>query len=248
MKVLIIGAGFLGTQIASKLVQSTTTYVTKTKPDLDLKIKQIILNDSCYQKLGQLLKKFDTIVITVAPSTRSDYQKTYSTLAHALHKALKKSIGKTLIYTSSTSVYREKDGGFVNESALLDLEKSPILIEAEKKLLSLSKHRVVIARLSGLYGNNRALTDMLKRYQTNPIAPKMLNLCSDVLAKNFILYAIKYPIRGIFNVSEKTVLNTTLYEEIFFQKPLVDLNAPSFHGGSKQITSKRLKNLPNFFI
>jgi nucleoside-diphosphate-sugar epimerase len=61
----------------------------------------------------------------------------------------------TLVFTSSTSVYAQKDGGVVDERSPAEPshDKGRILREAEKLVLS---NRGIVARLGGIYGPGRS--------------------------------------------------------------------------------------------
>jgi len=83
-----------------------------------------------------------------------------------------------LVYTSSTGVYGDHDGEFVDESTPLDptTEKTRVLVEAERIARERSAEYGIdgtVARFSGLYGPNRY---RLERYLEGPVTEGYLNM------------------------------------------------------------------------
>lgn len=247
MKILLIGCGFLGTHVAACLKKKASVTVTKTSApcpinDVDFEL----LKPNTYTKVHSLVKNFDIIIVT-ASAGRYDYATSYLCLARMLVKALKAHKNKTLIYASSTGVYKESQGGQVYEHSDLDLDKSHILIETEKTYLSLKNTRVVIFRLSGLYGQSeRTLHSIYARYQNTPLYPKYVNFIDVEKAAHAIAYACYHPIFGIYNLSSFTIQNTQLFKELFDKEAIIDTNTISLHGYSKQIVSTKLTSEPFF--
>jgi nucleoside-diphosphate-sugar epimerase len=81
-----------------------------------------------------------------------DYRRLYLEGARNLIAAFPSA---TLVFTSSTSVYAQKDGSVVDESSPAEPshDKGRILREAEKLVLS---NRGIVARLGGIYGPGRS--------------------------------------------------------------------------------------------
>jgi nucleoside-diphosphate-sugar epimerase len=221
MRCLIIGCGFLGSHLYEKLKKQAFCCVTKTRPDDAYPpVHFELLRPSLYQKLDHLLKNYDVIIVTAAAKNKSQYAQVYLHLARRIKHALKKRSHKSVIYTSSSGVYKENQGGYVYENSDLELEASHILIETEKTYLSLQQnHRVVVARLSGLVGKERNLKKFYEKYKTETIEKKYLNLVDVDEAANFLKIALKYPLRGIFNISSLTVFNTEYFEKLFGNRP-----------------------------
>lgn len=83
-----------------------------------------------------------------------------------------------LVYTSSTGVYGDHDGGWVDESTPLEptTDKTRVLVEAERVARETSKSYGIdgtVARFSGLYGPDRYRLD---RYLTGPVTEGYLNM------------------------------------------------------------------------
>lgn len=244
MKILIIGCGFLGKSLYERLKNTLPVTVTQTstkkKADfLDFEL----LTPHTYRKLQTLLKKFDTLVISAAPKNRAAYAETYLHLARRIKDALKNCPKKTVIYTSSSGVYAESSGAIVAENSPLDLDHSHILVETEKTYLSLQRnHRVVIARLSGLVGPGRNMKKFYEKYESEPMVKKYINLVDVQDAAKFLEQASTLPIRGIYNVSLRTLWNTDLFTEIFGYPPQ---NIVSGQAGdlNKRICAQKMQNL-----
>jgi nucleoside-diphosphate-sugar epimerase len=83
-----------------------------------------------------------------------------------------------LVYTSSTGVYGDHDGAFVDEDTPLDptTEKTQILVTAERIARELAPEYGIdggVARFAGLYGPDRY---RLERYLEGPVTEGYLNM------------------------------------------------------------------------
>lgn len=100
----------------------------------------------------------DTIIITLSPSGSSedDYRTAYLKPVQALVKLwLQKSPRGKIIYISSTSVYGQHDGQWVDHESLCEPQRpsANILRQSEKAVLTCAQSTVV--RFSGIYGGGR---------------------------------------------------------------------------------------------
>ncbi|GAA0244222.1 SDR family oxidoreductase [Haladaptatus pallidirubidus] len=80
-----------------------------------------------------------------------------------------------VVYTSSTGVYGNRDGAWVDESTPLvpNTEREEILVEAERIAREESDMDWTVARFAGLYGPKRY---RLERYLDGPVSERYLNL------------------------------------------------------------------------
>lgn len=97
-----------------------------------------------------------------------------------------------LVYTSSTGVYGDHDGDWVDESTPLEptTEKTRVLAEAERVARETSaKYGIdgTVARFSGLYGPDRY---RLERYLTGPVTEGFLNMVHRVDAAGAVRYLL----------------------------------------------------------
>jgi len=82
------------------------------------------------------------------------------------------------LYTSSTGVYGDHDGNWVDEETPLDptTEKTAVLVEAERVAVQATSERGIdgtVARLAGIYGPDRYRLD---RYIGGPVTEGFLNM------------------------------------------------------------------------
>jgi nucleoside-diphosphate-sugar epimerase len=88
------------------------------------------------------------------------------------------SVPDRLVYTSSTGVYGDHDGGWVDEETPIDptTEKTRVLAEAERVALEAAAGFGIdgtVARFAGLYGPDRY---RLERYLDGPVTAGYLNM------------------------------------------------------------------------
>ncbi|GAA0662097.1 SDR family oxidoreductase [Natronoarchaeum mannanilyticum] len=98
-----------------------------------------------------------------------------------------------LVYTSSTGVYGDHDGAFVDESTPIEptTEKTEVLAEAERLARERAAERGIdgtVARFSGLYGPERYRLD---RYLEGPVTEGYLNMIHRVDAAGAVRYLLE---------------------------------------------------------
>ncbi|PIU39935.1 MAG: hypothetical protein COT00_04355 [Candidatus Omnitrophica bacterium CG07_land_8_20_14_0_80_50_8] len=169
MKVLIAGCGYLGKALGRNLVESGVMVWGLRRDRLALKslemvgIKPVQADLTKPESLVHL-PNVDTVVLSQAPSKNSDtyhavYYEAVENLVEALH--LKKP--KRILMISSTSVYGQRNGSWVNEGTSPDdagypskeaTARAKTLIETEELVLSGIVPAIVL-RLGGIYGPRR---------------------------------------------------------------------------------------------
>ena len=97
-----------------------------------------------------------------------------------------------LVYTSSTGVYGDHDGAWVDESTPLEptTEKTEVLVEAERIALEETAAYGIdgtVARFSGLYGPDRY---RLERYIEGPVTEGYLNMVHQEDAAGSVAYLL----------------------------------------------------------
>ena len=97
-----------------------------------------------------------------------------------------------LVYTSSTGVYGDHDGEWVDESTPLEptTDKTEVLVEAERIALDESRDQGIdgtVARFSGLYGPERY---RLERYIEGPVTEGYLNMVHQADAAGSVAYLL----------------------------------------------------------
>lgn len=162
-QVLIVGCGDIGQRLAQCLPQNAYEVTgLRRNPPVDLPYLRYQACDvTNAEELAEVLKQnFSVIVISMTPSERSDagYEQAYV-------KACRNLVGilgaqslkpRLLIFVSSTAVYGQLDGSWVDENS----PTQPVgfsgerLLEAET-LIQKSGYANTIVRFSGIYGPNR---------------------------------------------------------------------------------------------
>lgn len=157
-----------------------------------------------------------------------------------------------LLFTSSSSVYGQIDGSFVDETSdtTPDRETGRILLEAEQ--LTLDAHGIV-CRLSGIYGPERSV--ILKKFLTGDAVieedgRRFLNQIHRDDAAAAILFLLENALlhgtarADIFNVSDSQPLSqlaTYLGLAEFFQRPLPP-SGPRDENRKRGWTHKQVSN------
>ncbi len=160
---LIIGCGDIGQRLArqiSPLGYQTTGLRRSTCNDLPyLRYHQADVTQA--EQLQPLLaQQFDVIVISMTPAQRSDegYKNAYVDSCKQLIASLDQQAFKPrlILFVSSTAVYSQNDGSWVDESSPTQPESfsGKRLLEAERVILD-SGYCSSIVRFSGIYGPGR---------------------------------------------------------------------------------------------
>jgi len=162
-QVLIVGCGDIGQRLAQCLPQDAYKVTgLRRNPPKDLPFLRYQACDvTNAEELSEVLKQdFSVIVISMTPSERSDsgykqaYVQTCRNLVEGLNAQLLKP--RLLIFVSSTAVYGQLDGSWVDENSATQ----PVgysgerLLEAEVVIQN-SGYTNTIVRFSGIYGPNR---------------------------------------------------------------------------------------------
>jgi nucleoside-diphosphate-sugar epimerase len=167
MKILIVGAGYVGAACAERFLAANENVLCRTFSEESaaaLRKKGLpAIGGDCALEESWRDFRFKPDAVLYCPSTRGGdaeaYRHTYvrgmaMTLKHVPKEA-------RLLYTSSTSVYAQDDGSWVDESSPLTptAETSRVLPEAEKLAIGAGGAAL---RLSAIYGPGRlALRDRL---------------------------------------------------------------------------------------
>lgn len=178
-RVAIIGCGYVGSALGEALVSAghdvigTTTSNDRADRIGAKGIQPAIVHVADVDRLHEILADRDIVFLTVAPkSTTVDYRDVYLQAAKNLIKAARGTPVTRIIYTSSTRVYRQDRGHWVDETspAKPNDERGEILVASERMLLDGGKTLgseenpksketrtpcTTVVRLSGIYGPDR---------------------------------------------------------------------------------------------
>ncbi|MFT6240525.1 MAG: nucleoside-diphosphate-sugar epimerase [Akkermansiaceae bacterium] len=235
MKILIAGAGYLGTEIA-RLASPHHEVITVTKSG-DESHEACDLSDPT--QVAELAKKHPSLdlIIHCASSGRGGPEAYRAVFIQGAKNLLQSFPNSHLTLTSSTSVYHQTDGSEVDESSptLPIRETSQLLLEAEQIVLQSGG---TIARLAGLYGPGRSV--VLRKFLDHSAiieesGQRILNQIHliDAAAAALHLATQKHP--GTFNVSDdRPITQLECYQGLadFFKQPLPPI-------GEKNLSSKR---------
>lgn len=163
-KLLIIGCGDIGQRLAQQL-DPRRYQVTGLRRNPPADQPYLHYQGCDVTQPGQLdalfsRESFDVIVISMTPAERSDagYERAYVQTCRNLVAALQPHRRKPrlLLFVSSTSVYAQHDGSWVDEHSPTDPDNfsGKRLLEAEQ-LLHTSGFNTCIVRFSGIYGPGR---------------------------------------------------------------------------------------------
>lgn len=260
MNIVIIGCGYIGTEIAALFkkkghhVTATTRHPERLEELSKVAQRCVVLKGNDEDELIPLIVDNDVVIITVAADSPDLYESAYLNTAQIFrHLALEMDSPRHLIYTSSTSVYGDHHGQWVDETSELRAtsENARILMEAEKQYLSLEQlgWHVCILRLSEIYGPGRELSSRVKNLEGN-VLPGTGDHYTNMIHKTDCGYAIDYALRhhleGIYNLSDdEHPHRKDLYDTVahMFHLPKVkwDPKHASLHNGNKRVSNHKIK-------
>ena len=166
-RVLIAGCGYVGTELGLRLVdRGHAVWAVRQRASLlppELHPHSADLTDP--DAVAKLPFPFDFVVFAAAPAagTEEAYEQAYiHALSRVLEAASNRRPPKRVLLTSSTSVYAQSDGGWVDESSPTHPSsfRGTIVLQAEE-ILRHSGSSFSILRLGGIYGPER--TSLLDR-------------------------------------------------------------------------------------
>jgi nucleoside-diphosphate-sugar epimerase len=267
MNIAIIGCGYVGSAVAKYWQQKMTLMVTATTttperiPELESICQKVILvRGDEEQTLHEICKNQDFVLLSIAPGRGSSYEETYLKTAKTLIKALKNTSVKQLVYTSTCSVYGNKNGMLVDEETSTNpiTPNGEIVNQTEQTLLAIANDnlKICILRLGGIYGPGRELLKIYSRVagQTRPGTgdePSNWIHLDDIVGA--IELARTQHLSGIYNiVDEENLLNRDIIHRVCetHNLPSVIWNSaePSKRNYYARISNQKLKDAGYKFI
>ena len=153
---------------------------------------------------------------------------------------------RTLVFTSSTSVYPQTDGSFVDEQSAAepDRETGRTLRQAEELVL---EQGGIVARLAGIYGPQRSV--LLRRFFSGEAiiegsVDRFVNQVHRDDVATALVALLTSHVQGVFNVADDEPLpQRALYEWLagHFRKPLPP-SGPIDPNRKRGWTNKRVSN------
>jgi nucleoside-diphosphate-sugar epimerase len=161
MRVLIVGAGYVGMELAKALAKGGhEVHATSRSPRPAPPGVRTLALDLTTQDLPPLPEEVDLVVFTLAPdrSSDADYEAVYVQGPERLLRApsMRRSPPKRVVFTSSTSVYGQTGGEWVDESSPTEPASfsGRRMLEAEARIRDACPSAVSL-RCSGIYGPDR---------------------------------------------------------------------------------------------
>ena len=254
MKILFIGCGDIAQRAAGPLGSKHSCFGLRRNPArLPSEITPIMADASDPQQLLSVASnKFDIWIATLSPAefTHQAYQQSYLAVAqamaqtvNALHQA-----PKLIIWVSSTSVYGDNNGDWVDETTKPNpvTFSGKILLQAEQIIQNLPCSSTLV-RFSGIYGPGRSR--LLSQVQAGKGRPKLpeqwsnrihADDCGAVLAHLIELFESNKPIEPIYLASDCEPVTQYDIRQWLAQKLDVSLIAEAVKLGSIRRCSNRL--------
>lgn len=261
MNIAILGAGYLGKEVAALWtkrgyhVTATTRHPERLESLSHVAQKCVILKESNEEILSPLILDNDLLLITIAASGPDFYESAYLKTAQAIRNlAQENQSSRRVIYTSSTSVYGDHQGLWVDETSDLKgkTEQSKILIETEKLLLSLQEigWHVCILRLAEIYGPRREISTRLHSHKGSVLPGAGQNFSNMIHQEDAVAaidYALRHHLEGVYNLADDDhPTRKELYDEVArkFHLPPVqwDPKYDSYHQGNKRVSNHKIKS------
>ena len=168
MKVLIIGCGYVGLALGTELVRRghQVTGLCRTgsrEPELiGAGLTMAIADVTKPESLRGLAPDYDWVVncVSATGGGLEGYKEVYLEGTRHVLQWLSASPLRNYVYTSSTSVYGQIDGGWIDETSPTApvSATSQVLVQTERELLEAASNgfRATILRVAGIYGPGRA--------------------------------------------------------------------------------------------
>lgn len=255
MKILIAGCGDIGTKLGRKLYfEGHQVYGLKRNTgSIASGILPISADLSCPLPGDTLPGELDQVIYILSAGGFNElaYQQAYVDGVRHLVQGLGRTIDSLgrFIFVSSTSVYGQNSGEWVNEESLTEPKafNGQIMLQAEKQVLELPNS--VVVRFSGIYGKGR--NRMLNQVKAGQIAISQPVIysnrihsddCAGVLFYLSQLKDLKHPL--LLASDNKPValheIQQWLADQLAVPEELRHYGVPSRRAGSKRISNKRL--------
>ncbi|MCV6603772.1 MAG: NAD(P)H-binding protein [Porticoccaceae bacterium] len=161
LKLLLLGCGDIATRLAGRLTQASYAITgARRTPVADAPFPVLAVDATSPDDMCDLMAiGFDAVVVTMTPGERSEagYRHSYlQTMATLLRAIAADNSSPLVLFVSSTSVYGQDDGQWVDEhSATRPGGYSGRIILETERLLQNSGLSNCIVRFSGIYGPGR---------------------------------------------------------------------------------------------
>ena len=252
-RILIAGCGYVGQATADLFhdagweVEGWTASAESAAKLSDKRYPTVAVDIADADHVAAHAKSFDA-VIHCASTRGGDVDLYRSVYLKGAGNLLERFDQATIVFTSSTSVYAQKNGDWVTEesAAAPQHETGKILRETEELVLS---HGGIVARLAGIYGPGRSA--LLKRFLSgeaiiDPQNDRFVNQAhrDDIAAALFLLIDQCVGAAQIYNVvDDEPILQSECYRWLAakLNRPLPPLGR-SASGRKRGRSNKRVSN------
>jgi nucleoside-diphosphate-sugar epimerase len=241
MRVVILGCGYVGLALARRLTP-THDVVGVRRSDLDsvrdAGAEAVRADVTDPDDLGAV-PDADALVFAAssggrgASAAREVYVNGLRTAIDAF--ANRANSPDKLVYTSSTGVYGDHDGAFVDESTPIEptTAKTEVLAEAERLATAYADERGIdgtVARFAGLYGPDRY---RLERYLEGPVTAGYLNMVHRIDAAGTVEFLLGGVDESVVNIVDDEPVSKHRFAD--WLADACDVNRPE-----KQTKAERL--------
>ncbi|MFT4997541.1 MAG: nucleoside-diphosphate-sugar epimerase [Chitinophagales bacterium] len=174
-KLLLVGCGDIATQLGHRMLAHgyAITAIRRNIALLPAEFEGISADVTKPESLSTLAKMdFDAVVITLTPSARSEegYMQSYYQGTKNILAALQHNSNALLLFASSTSVYHQADGSWVDETSPTNPEgySGQVMLKTEKLLVD-SKNSSINVRFGGIYRTGQEV--FLNQVRAGAVAP-----------------------------------------------------------------------------
>lgn len=251
-QVLIVGCGDIGRRLVQYLPRDTyqITGLRRHPPADTDNLTYLRCDVASSEALGQALESRPAVIlITMTPDERSDagyeraYVRTCTQLVTQLHKQSWRP--RLVIFVSSTAVYHQDDGSWVDENSPThpDSFSGRRLLEAER-IISEGGFPAVVLRFSGIYGPGRTRLLEQVRLGKASAGESYTNRIHAEDCARAIAYLIQYgkqqPLESLYLATDSTP--ATMLDVVSFLAEPMGVNPFSSGNTSNERSNKRCRN------
>jgi nucleoside-diphosphate-sugar epimerase len=258
-RVLIAGCGYVGEAAADLLHAAgwaVEGWTRSVESAASLSAKPYSVREVDISKPAQLAECTGTFdaVVHCASSSGGDAEMYRRVYLDGARNLLETFPGSKLLFTSSTSVYAQRDGSWVTEESETKpmRETGRILLETERLVLASGG---IVARLAGIYGPGRSA--LLSKFlagtaMIDPENDRFVNQVhrDDIAAALFLLLSREAEIAQIYNVvDDQPILQSECYRWLAqrLNRPLPPIGRPMQErkrgDSNKRVSNAKLRRL-----
>ena len=265
MKIVVLGWGFLGMRLGGVLAAAghevtgvSRERPTDDQPSLSVGMRHLVGDVTSLESMQEVLSGAEAVINCVS-SSRGGLEVYRSVYFEGTRNVLSVLQGQgrrvRYVHVSSTSVYAQSDGGWVDETseAAGGSDTSRVLVDVEQQVLqsgNTSQVEPVVVRAAGIYGPGRG--HLFLKYlegdaRMAPGGEQWINMVHvDDLAAACAMLATRTGVHGIYNAADnEPVTHAGFFEWLSARlgRPMPPPEDPGARVGRKRgQTHKRVSN------